>query len=344
MPLGGYATTLCVNDATDLFNDLKDYSDGGMFSGGSLEIHLVRNKTYKVGAATGNKPFTYKSTAATGTLLIQGGWNAGCTQLDPSSTNATLDGNGLAQVLKLDNDVNGIFLLQLTIQNGESASPGGGLAVNTSVVHGGTVQIIQDVIRNNHTTGFGGGFVAYVYGTSSAVYGSLFNSLVVNNSADFTYAAGYFRADHMTNGIGVFLNTVYGNTTPGSTDVGGLAVGGTASAGETIWDIAGNIFSQNTNTGLYLFGTPVQVVYNDYGSIDGTPPSSSTGNVSVGPKFVDAASGDFHLSSQSPLFKLLPAGGFCQTVDLDGFRRVYASPCDAGAYEETIFYNGLELP
>jgi hypothetical protein len=107
--------------------------------------------------------------------------------------------------------------------------------------------------------------------------------------------------------------------------------------------LASNIFWQNTNIGLSLFGTPAYVYYNDYGTLAGTPPGGSTGNLSKDPKFVDAAGGNFHLSGQSPLIGHTPTGGFCDAAgDLEGHPRDYYSPCDAGAYAETIFANGAE--
>ena len=133
------ATTVCVDNETDLVKELKDYSDGGIFNGDALEIHLVGGKFYNVGTATGNHPFTYFSTASTGTLVIQGGWNADCTQ-QSANLPAVLDGKNIASVLKLDNNTNGIFLLQLYVQNGQSTTPGGGMSINavaSSRIHTG---------------------------------------------------------------------------------------------------------------------------------------------------------------------------------------------------------------
>ena len=54
------AVSLCASTAQEFQDDLANASDGGMFSGESVEINLVQG-TYTVGATTANGPFTYTS-------------------------------------------------------------------------------------------------------------------------------------------------------------------------------------------------------------------------------------------------------------------------------------------
>jgi hypothetical protein len=143
--------------------------------------------------------------------------------------------------------------------------------------------------------------------------------------------------------VTVANNTIYGNTTTASGGIGGF--GCCASPGDGSL-ISANIFWLNTNSGLSLFGMPADVEYNDYGALSGTAPKNSdylSVNLSVEPKFKDAANGDFHLSGASPLIGY-GAVGFFDAVDddMEGHPRNSYSPCDAGAYEETIFTSGFE--
>jgi hypothetical protein len=334
----GHAATVCIDNATDLFNTLKDYSDGGAHNGEDLEINLVLSD-YEVGSATGNKPFKYSSTAATGDIAIQGGWTDNCSEELRNASNVTLDGNGIAQVLKIDNAVGSVFIYELTIQNGETSAEGAGLAINTVTQKGGTVQVIDSIIRDNHSSTFAGGLAVYSTVASSNV--EILNNVIANNSADTEYGAAFVDGDSIFE-MQLFNNTVYANTTKIG-GVGGVAFGGRAASANVIF-AASNILSQNTKTDLYMIGTSGIVEYNDYGSIDGATPAESVGNISKSPKFVDAAGGDFHLTAASPDIGLTPAHGYCyQGYDITGFIRSYNSDvCDAGAYAETIFAGAFD--
>ncbi len=82
------------------------------------------------------------------------------------------------------------------------------------------------------------------------------------------------------------------------------------------------------------------LAYNDIGTLTGVAPVSVMGDVSVAPLFVNAGNGDFHLKGNSPLLALspLPEGN----NDLDGFTYPAHGKVDVGAYEETIFIDGLD--
>jgi hypothetical protein len=333
------ATTVCVDSATALFNDLKAYSDGGAHSGDDLEIRLVIGE-YDVGSATGNKAFTYHSTAASGYVSIQGGWADDCAYQVPGAEDVTLDGGAKAQVLKIDNEFGGVYVDQLIIQNGVTDAQGAGLAINTGVSGGGLVQVLRCIIQNNYTSTTVGGLAAYASGASNFL--QISDNLIINNIADSEYGAAYTDGDSVMYNF-VLNNTVYGNTTAAGT-VGGFVAGGRSSPSDSVF-VSSNIFYGNTHTGLYMIGEAGTVDYNDYGSIDGVVPEEMIGNVSVAPKFVDAAGGDFHLSSASPLIGLTTKvlGGYCDPYsDLDGHQRDFYSGCDPGPYEETIFRGGFQ--
>ena len=99
-------------------------------------------------------------------------------------------------------------------------------------------------------------------------------------------------------------------------------------------------FLEQHQRGLYLGSSNADVEYNDYGSLGGSIPDTSQGNLSVAPKFVNANGADFHLAGDSPL--LGASALFYGTTDLDGNAYPRRGKSDLGAYEETIFVDGLE--
>jgi hypothetical protein len=132
-------------------------------------------------------------------------------------------------------------------------------------------------------------------------------------------------------------NTVALNTTTLSNGIGGLdfAPNDTCNCA-----FVNNILWDNSNFGLYLNNSNVDLEYNDIGTLTGSPPSTDVGNVAVAPQFVDRDNGDFHLAGNSPLFGLTPnpIGNF----DLDGHRRPRYGHADPGAYEDTVFADGFD--
>jgi hypothetical protein len=263
--------------------------------------------------------------------------------LDPTA--CVVDGNNTAQVFHLGSQNTEIYVYNLTIQNGNSPFAGAGLSINADVSSGtgGSVVVHDTIIRNNQSGLQAGGLGVSTGGASHIV--EILDNLIVGNSASIGYAAGYVDSTSSGSGsnVSVINNTVYGNTTTASNSVGGFGCCASPGGGSLI---SANIFWQNTNVGLSLFGLPVDVEYNDYGTLSGSAPKNSdyqSVNLSVEPKFKDPANGDFHLSGASPLTGY-GASGYCASGDddLEGHSRNYYSPCDAGAYEETIFTNGFE--
>ena len=91
---------------------------------------------------------------------------------------------------------------------------------------------------------------------------------------------------------------------------------------------------------IFLGNSGAILSHNDYGTRGGATPASEISNLSVNPKFVDAAGGDFHLAGDSPLLGYgLPQGTI---TDLDGNPYPVSGKIDLGAYAETIFIDGFD--
>jgi hypothetical protein len=338
--IGGFAkdgvasnVSVCVSTAQQFQQALTDSSDGGMYAGEAVEINLEQG-IYKTGAATGNGPFAYHSTAATGDIQIFGGFSAGCMDFLRDARLTVLDGQNATQVLNIQNAHALADVESLTIQNGESTVAGGGVAINTNT-SGGTVLLRDAIIRNNHTSSIGGGFA--IDGAGSQV--DLDGNLIVHNAADGGFGAGF---QYSRNGGEIFttFNTIYQNTTTAVGGTGGLSCCGTPDVSPFL---RGNIIWQNTNFGLSLNGTPAVLDYNDHGTITGVAPATEQGTLSVDPGFVDAAGGNYRLASGSPLLGYCPAD-ICDPLSHDLIGRAYPQTgfVDIGAFEDTIFVSGFD--
>ena len=323
------ANTFCVATAQQLQDALTASSDGGLYGGETNTIAIVQG-TYTTGAATGNGPFHYSNSTIGVRININGGLDATCTTQTPKASLTVLDGNHASQVLRISSADGRVTVTTLTIQNGESSMSGGGLSINNFVGANSGASVFDNIIQNNHTTVADGGLYIAVVGSGHVLI--LQNNLIVGNSADLGDGAGEAVG---TGGQFISNNTVTQNTTTAMGGFGGLYCGGPGRC-----NVTNNIFWNNTNFGLYLGSTNADVEYNDYGTLGGSTPDTSQGNVSVAPKFVNANGGNFHLAGDSPLrgFSPLLIAGF----DLDGNSYPSAGKSDLGAYAETIFVDGFD--
>ena len=322
----------CVSTAADLQGALTDASDGGTYNGEDNFV-AVEQGTYTIGSATGNGPFHYHSTAANGELTLSGGFDVTCSIQTKQAALTVLDGNHTAQVLSLRSSDANVSVLYLTMQNGETAQVGAGLAVNFVAGDNSGALIQGDIIRNNHTTGQAGGLFVISGAGSHELY--VRNVLIAGNSADSGFGAGKVIGP---GGDTDFDNcTVTRNTTTLAGGSGGLYYDG---SGSPFAFVANSIFWNNTNAGLYLANSSVNLDYNDYGTLGGAAALFSVGNVSVNPNFVDAAAGDFHLAGDSPLLAKSPE--LYGSVDPDGYADPDRGRMDLGAYNETIFINDFD--
>lgn len=326
------AHTFCVSTAVELQNALDDSGNGGTYNGENNFIYIVKG-TYKVGPATGGQAFHYQSTAATGQILLYGGYNAACTVQTKKAALTVLDGNGIAQVLTIHRSATNVVVSNLTIQNGETTLAGGGLVVNDHAGDNSGADLDDLIIRNNHTTDNAGGLLVFANGNGNDLY--LKNNVITGNSADGDFGAGEVIGN--TSVSSLYNNTVARNSAASAGSTGGLYYGGAAS---NVY-IGNNIFWNNTTCGLRLGSSLSKLFYNDVGTICGFAPYfGSTGNVAVSPDFVDAVGGNFHLAGTSPLIGAVPTS--YSSTDPEGNVSAVGGAMDMGAYYETIFTDGVE--
>jgi hypothetical protein len=325
------AVTICVSNSVQLQNALDDVSDGGMYAGSNATIQVVKGHYLTTAKNPPNQAFHYSSTANQ-SITIVGGYRGSCpiptSGRDP--TGSVLDGAATSDVLEIHSAIGMVHVSLLTIQNGKTGGDPAGLSINAHVGDNSGAIVSNNIIQNNISGGlFGGLFVASGGTTLLQVQ----NNLIANNHADNGYGAGAIVGNGGS--MGLYGNTVYGNTVTASGTIGGLSVSSTAGG-----SVINNILWNNSNIGLNLATGSMALAYNDIGTLTGVAPISVTGDVSVAPKFVDAANGDFHLQGTSPLLaqSLLQEGDF----DLDGFAIPDHGKVDVGAYEETIFINGFD--
>jgi hypothetical protein len=321
--VGAGAHTFCVSTAAELRQALTDASDGGLYANEFAQVN-VSTGTY----LTGNNPFHYSNTSATSSLYVTGGNSAGCVSQMLSPATTILDGHHATAVMQLKSANGTIVVTALTLQNGESSEPGGGLQINYGISPTTTTYVENSIIRNNHSAGLGGG--VYMYGGEVA----LDFDLIAGNSAN-QFGAGFVVA------YGNFNEMVHDTVANNTASTTSGPVGGIYCGGSTYCSIGENIFWNNTTYGIYLGGTNAQMYYNDYGSRGGNDPAQETFSISANPAFVNPAGGNFRLSGASPA---LAFGGinFLQSHDLDGNPLPESGKVDLGAYEETIFFDGFD--
>ena len=311
----------CVATAAALQNALTQSSNGGVYNDEDNLIEVVQG-TYQTGSASGNEAFHFYSTN-THSLIIAGGYSTGCASQLHVTSATVLDGRHVTGVLVLSN-ANGTIAVQgLTLQNGESGIPGGGLSVNYLASVNAPVHVMNNIIRNNHSSVDAGGI--YVSGAGSETW--LFNNLIANNDADAQYGAGYVTGYGQYNEV--FANTVTANTS--ASHGSDPAVGGLFCGGSRRCQITNNIFWNNTNYGIYLGNGGAILEYNDYGTRGGSAPASSLGDVSVAPQFANPGNGNYRLGSGSPLRSHSPQ--HVSQYDLDGHAYPDQGNVDLGAYQ-----------
>jgi len=335
----GHAHTFCAVDAASLQSAL-DLSADALAYGNENNIVNLAAGTY----ATGASAFHFLSSAS-GTLTVQGGWNADCGAQTYDATLTVLDGHHATQVMSLASTQAAVSVYNLTIQNGEYSNDGGGLFVSATN-SGAEVkdQLSNLVLRNNHSARYGGGFYFQTTGTTRSY---VLTSLMVGNSADLGYGAGYVVRNSANITI-IDNNTVTRNTTIAAGGSGGLGYNDLDTFDNVPGDVENNIFWNNTSSSFACAGGCVAVSLddNDVDAIDGDVVTDAFhGNLNADPLFVDPDHGDFHLAGTSPClaFAKFRIAGF----DLEGHAvddSASATVVDLGAYEETIFRDGVEGP
>jgi hypothetical protein len=328
------SVSLCASNAKELNDDLVAASDNGMYAGDYVEIDLVAG-TYETGAATSNGPFKYSSTAATGQLILFGGWMPNCFGRPVDASLTILDGNHATQVLNISNDHGETQIDTLTIRNGNFAGDGGGLSINPVGDQGNNIFVNNVIFSGNHAGNKGGGFAINTSSASAQINVGFDGNVLFDNDADGGAGAGILYADGPKAYVQVSKNTVYKNTTTKSGEGGGLYCCGQV---ETYPLVNGSIFWDNTNYGLYLYGNSmVDIEYNDVGTVSGSP-SEFIGNLSTDPLFVDADNRNLRLAGNSPLLGYVSESNFPSgSYDLTGEGEPSTGFYDIGAYEDTVF-------
>jgi hypothetical protein len=329
------AHDFCVANAVDLQMALTKSSDGGVNNGEDNTIMIVQNTpdtAYKTGTATGGGPFHYINSAATGVINVFGGYNSDCSVRTLKAALTILDGDHTTAVLTLTSQSADINVTGLTIQNGESTLAGAGLAVNPDDAQTSQVLVEENIIKNNHSTGVGGGVALYSGGSDVVLYFE--KNLIVGNSSDNDDGGGFAVSN--AGDLRILNNTIVENTTRvAATTTGGFQ--GISGANAQVWN---NILLNNTNKSLTVSATTLSTRYNDYDVWSGPTLEADDGNVSVDPKFVDAADGDFHLRGNSPLLDVTPFTTV--SPDVEGNPTPLGGKMDVGAFEETIFADDFE--
>ena len=329
------AHDFCVIDAAGFQAALTAASDGGAYNGETNAINLVAG-SYST-QNNGNQPFTYSSTAPHA-LYVSGGRGITCgtVTLDPTTT--VLSGHNTTPVIvaHASNALGSLVLSDLTIQDGESTQDGGGISVNAGPSDAGAVSLSFSIVQNNHTTAKGGG-VFLASGTNNGV--SMWNSVIINNSADVDYGAGELVARDANSLVEMVSDDVVKNTSATSGATGALYLGGLGTL-----NVNFSIFAHNKSVGLYFANTHGSLFYVDCGTIGGNAPASATGFVQADPLFADytAVPPDLHLMSGSPLLAAAPYSGLLQPYDIEGHSIPLAGKVDFGAYEDTLFADGYD--
>jgi len=314
-------TITCVHDSGEFRSALtaaETNADANL-------IELARG-TY----STGGTQFEFISTTAL-QLDINGGYNSDCTSIIEDPRLTILDGAVTSSVLAISNHA-GVSVRFLTLQNGS----GVGLGVSSV----GDLIIDFNIIRNNVSSTGSGGLYAGDNAASASML-RLAGNLIVGNSTGNKILYGAGSVFNVSGGNTYLINnTIADNVNTGTDGIGGLHVDGQI-AGNAV--LSNNIAWSNTHYGLDVADAPV-LVDNDYGTLNGAIDASSSGNMSVAPKFV--GDGSYRLAADSPLLAigtLLPAGGL-PTIDLAGNPRTFDNAVDFGAWErgDEIFKHGFD--
>ncbi len=277
-------------------------------------------------------------------LTLRGGythddWDAS----DPEAHETVLDAGGQGRVIFIAGEGITPTIEGLHLRRGYVDGDGAGLYIAAGAVPAVQLNLIYS---NTAQDGRGGG-VYYGGGGAPALQRNTVYSNTAGDGAGFYVAAGIPR---------VWNNVVYRNEA--AAGGGGLY---NAAGSPLVWN---NTFYSNaagTGGGLYLAaGSPVvsnTIVANnaDYGihgaagtlaynDVWGNSPlnysgvSTGTGSISADPRFVDIASGDFHLRVDSPAINAGDPNGVQPDVDRDGNSRPLpqSGHHDIGAYENSL--------
>lgn len=271
---------------------------------------------------------------------IIGGWNSGCT-VRGGNGNTILDGQQQTAVLDIEAQVGspaGIGFAFLTITGGYQNSSGVRAAAGAAVYTAGPVTVESNVFYANQHNG--------VYAGGLYVYSGAGSTLTVRNNVFFgNTSAAVGAADLYSNGGTAH---VYGNSIVANQVTGTSSIGGIFARGPGAFNIANNLFWNNTGGDLFNaagLGSGSMTMYNnDVGSVLGAAIAGGSGNFNLDPRFQPSLL-SMRPRSNSPLINAgldLVDGGL-GAYDVTGAQRRQLPHVDIGAYEsDFIFYGAFE--
>ena len=330
------AATFCVGTAAALQTAFTTAGNNG-----ESNTISIRSGTYLATSASG---FFYNRVAGSGSLDIEGGWNAGCTTQTPDASLTTLDGQSMYHVMYVG--VAGdpqatITVRNLTFLHG-IGSNGGAAALNAHAPAELRVENCRFRLNTADTPGSGQA-ILYLSTDTGPMY--FIGNVVANNSAlGAEYVAGFDLSAGSAFDVYLNNNTIADNifdTTPSSAGAVFLSpIANMTLSNNILWGNGGAEFDQNITLHPLMFNNDVDV-------LNVSPASGSTGNRNQDPQFVNA--NNHHLQATSPLYNAghdTPDGGV-GALDLDGNPRVQFGFIDIGAYEmqvqpELIFADGFD--
>jgi hypothetical protein len=279
-------------------------------------------------------------------FTLQGGWDSAFTSRtqSPSLTkidgDVTGDGVGDGSVLALYASAGVEIVVSIegfTVRHG-SYDLGGGIYTYAS--SSGTINLTlnSNLISNNNATQYGGGIGAFSVDSGSSSTIILTNNIIALNNAD-GYGGGIYvgSQDSSKSDLLLINNTITNNS---AVNTGGGLRTYSYSGGVTDITLKNNIIWGNTAlTGndvvIHQPGgtTTVNSSYNDIGSVVNNPTYPGTyndlgGNINVDPLFVNASSGDYHLTSCSPCVDKGTSEGV-PLIDFEGEIRPFDGDGDA---------------
>ena len=218
--------------------------------------------------------------------------------------------------------------------------------------HGGECSptLINCVLNNNVASFYAGGMYNFVKSTSGICEPLMVNCIISNNTASSAGGIYSLSNDNASLNIDVVNCTFYGNN---GTNTGGAFYMNVSSNSSGEANIANTIFWGSTagfNKIVHFSGSGTPVLNISYSTVDAsscnTITASGGGDVNCGagmnynqnPLFVNAAGGDFHLTTNSPAKddgNNTAINNTGITVDLDNMTRIVSSTVDMGVYEFT---------
>lgn len=261
-------------------------------------------------------------------LHLWGGYAPGCATLAQAGAKSVIEGNGSTALLDLMTD-GSVTMTRMVWRNGRSQP------ISNAVLMLVTGDQSYVTISQSAFLGLNG------YADENVVRGPVFirsgGELLVANSVFSTIdgvhpgrAAVSLDADSTaSNGARIINNTFAGNRVAAASaaDGGVLDLASGAS-----WTIANNVLWGNQARYDLRFGAGVHLYHNDIGAYAGTPVDGIGSNLSVDPRFVDAAAGNYRLRRESPL-RNAGIGILAGVDDYDDHPRVAEGLLDIGAWE-----------